>query len=177
MTHSILPAGAPVLPCGVTISKLLPSYDDAVLALHETAFGPGRFARTAFRLRERAAPLSDLSLVAEEEGDLIGAVSLSRIAVGDTPGVLLGPLAVLPAKRHLGVGKALLARSVMAAFAAGEPYVLLVGDLPYYAPTGFAVVPFGSMAMPGPVDPARLLIALNPACTDLPRGEVRGLKS
>lgn len=88
--------------------------------------------------------------------------------------MLLGPLAVLPSKRDLGIGKALLAKGVAAAFEAGEAFVLLVGDLPYYAPVGFKVVPFGSMMMPGPVDPSRLLMAVNPERPTSPSGAVRG---
>jgi predicted N-acetyltransferase YhbS len=148
--------------------------DVRMQALHAEVFGPGRYARTAFRLREKAAPLLPLSLVAEKDGGLIGAVSMSRIRVGEARGVLLGPLAVLPHKRDLGIGKALLAKGVAAAFEAGEAFVLLVGDLPYYAPAGFNMVPFGTMAMPGPVDPSRLLIAINPERPTSPSGAVRG---
>ncbi len=174
MTHFPPNVGAFVAPSHVAFSTMQASDDLPVHSLHVEVFGPGRYARTAFRLREKAAPLLPLSLIAQEKGDLIGAVSMSRIIVGDARGVLLGPLAVLPAKRDLGVGKTLLAKAVAAAFAAGEAFVLLVGDLPYYAPAGFKVVPYGTMQMPGPVDPARLLIAMSPDCSSLPNGAVRG---
>ncbi|MFN3225771.1 MAG: GNAT family N-acetyltransferase [Hyphomicrobiales bacterium] len=174
MTNSPKNLGAFAAPNHVAFSAMQPSDDARVQALQAAVFGPGRFARTAFRLREKAAPLLPLSLVAEEQGGLIGAVSMSRIAVGEYHGVLLGPLAVLPEKRDLGIGKALLAKAVAAAFESGEPFVLLVGDLPYYAPAGFKVVPYGTMHMPGPVDPSRLLIAINPKRSILPTGNVRG---
>lgn len=162
------------LPEGLVLSPLLGSDADAIEALHASVFGPGRFARTAFRLRERAGELLPLSRKALLEDVLVGAVTMSRIVVGETPGVLLGPLAVSPELRDLGVGRLLLAQAVSAAFQAGEPYVLLVGDLPYYQQAGFARVPFATMAMPGPVDPARLLIAVNPEGGALPYGQVRG---
>jgi predicted N-acetyltransferase YhbS len=36
---------------------------------------------------------------------------------------------------------------------------VLVGDEPYYAKAGFKRIPKGLATMPGPVDPARLLVA------------------
>lgn len=175
MTLPSHPTGAPDVPNNVLFATMQLSDESRVHALHATVFGPGRYARTAFRLREKAAPLLALSRVAEEDGVLIGSVSMSRIVAGGMHGVLLGPLAVLPEKRDFGVGKALLADAVALAFAAEEPFVLLVGDMPYYAPAGFARVPFGQLVMPGPVDPSRLLIALNPGAgvQDL-SGAVRG---
>lgn len=174
MTLPLQPVGMPAVPSTIAFASMQSVDEPRINALHERVFGPGRFARTAFRLREKAAPLLSLSLVAEEAGALIGAVSMSRITVGDMRGVLLGPLAVLPEKRDLGVGKALLFQAVKAAHQSGEPFVLLVGDLPYYAPAGFAVVPFGAMTMPGPVDTSRLLIAMNGSVDALPSGAVRG---
>lgn len=144
--------------------------------MQATVFGPGRFARTAFRLREGAAPLDACSFVALSRGDLVGAVTLSAIAVGATQGALLGPLAVLPEAREKGIGRALLAKATERAFVGGLPFVLLVGDAPYYAPYGFQTVPFGNITMPGPVDPARLLIALNPSLrAGVPSGAARAV--
>ncbi|GAB5510590.1 MAG: N-acetyltransferase [Hyphomicrobiales bacterium] len=154
---------------------MLDSDTAAVEVLHATVFGPGRFARTAFRLRESAVELLAISRKALLDEVLVAAVTLSRISVGETPGVLLGPLAVSPELRDLGIGRFLLAEAVEAAFEAGEPYVLLVGDLPYYRHAGFNRVPFGTMAMPGPVDPSRLLIALNPNGGEAPSGSVAGM--
>lgn len=173
-----LPHGT--LPAGLVLAPVLGSDADAIEALHATVFGPGRFVRTAFRLRERAGellPISRKALLEKAllEDVLVGAVTMSRIMVGETPGVLLGPLAVMPDLRDLGIGRVLLAEAVTAAFAAGEPYVLLVGDLPYYEHVGFKRAPFGTMAMPGPVDPSRLLIAVNPDRADVPSGSVSGV--
>jgi predicted N-acetyltransferase YhbS len=41
----------------------------------------------------------------------------------------------------------------------GHRLVLLVGDEPYYGKCGFKRIQSGLIIMPGPVDPARLLIA------------------
>lgn len=167
-----LPDGT--LPAGLALTPMLGSDADAIEALHASVFGPGRFARTAFRLRERAAPLLDISRKALLDDALVGAVTMSRISIGETRGVLLGPLAVSAHLHDLGIGRLLLSEAVSAAFDAGEGYVLLVGDLVYYQQVGFKRVPFGTMMMPGPVDPSRLLIALNPNGGDVPCGSVAG---
>jgi predicted N-acetyltransferase YhbS len=39
------------------------------------------------------------------------------------------------------------------------PFIILVGDQPYYSPFGFRPLPPREVTMPGPVDPARLLVA------------------
>lgn len=128
-------------------------------ALLDVAFGPGRFAKTAYRLREGVPPLRDLSLVALHEGRLIGSVRFSPIRVGGTPALLLGPLAVDPHVKGRGAGKALVRHGLAGAAAAGHCLVLLVGDYGYYGPLGFAHVPPGALVFPGPVNPDRVLVA------------------
>jgi len=90
---------------------------------------------------------------------LVGSVRLSPIRIGETRALLLGPLTVEPAFRERGVGQALIERALKEAAAKGHKLVLLVGDEPYYGKAGFKRVPPGRAVMPGPVDPARLLVA------------------
>ena len=152
-----------------------PGDSEAILHLHERAFGPGRFARTAFRLRERAPPRPDLSFTALVGTLLVGSVKLSPIAIGPDrrPALMLGPLAVEPAFEGRGIGGALVTRALEAARAAGHTLVLLVGDETYYARFGFKRVPEGRLVMPGPVDPARLLTAeLNAGALSVAAGRV-----
>ena len=132
---------------------------DAIERLHERAFGPGRFARTAYRIREGAAPLRDLSFTALVGTLLVGSVRLTPVQAGAQPGLMLGPLTVDPAFESRGIGRALIERSLEAARERGHELVFLVGDEPYYGRFGFARVPRGQLAMPGPVDPERLLAA------------------
>lgn len=146
----------------------------AIDAIHDLTFGPGRYSRTAFRLREGHAPDGPTSLVAVYRGNVIGSVRLTAIVIGETPALLLGPLAVLPALKSLGVGKALMRLSMEEARQRHHRLVLLVGDLPYYWPFGFRVVPAGRLLLPGPVDPGRLLWAeLAPDASDGVTGSVR----
>ena len=134
--------------------------DDAVAIerLHERTFGPGRYAKSAYRLREGADHLLDLSFTARIGTLLVGSVRLSPIRIGVTPALLLGPLTVEPPFRERGIGYALMSHSLDASRRAGHRLVVLVGDEPYYGKAGFKRVPGGRLVMPGPVDPARLLV-------------------
>jgi predicted N-acetyltransferase YhbS len=129
------------------------------------AFGPGRFARAAFRLREGVAADLRLSFVATLETDvaaserrkIVGSVLVTQIRIGDQPGLLLGPLVVLPGHKNLGIGRELMNRAIGAARQARHKLMILVGDEPYYGRFGFRRIPPGQIFLPGPVDPARLL--------------------
>lgn len=155
--------------------RLETSADDAEIeSLHAEAFGPGRFARTAFRLREGALHDPALSFVASAGEDLIASVRLTPIVIGNRPGLLLGPLAVRPTHKGRGAGKQLVRISVAEARGAGHAVVLLVGDIPYYGPLGFEQLPRYAVTLPGPVDPERLLAAaLVPGALDGLSGMVR----
>src|SRR5580698_11060509 len=127
--------------------------------LHERTFGPGRYAKTAYRLREQVKHRLDLSFTARIGTLLVGSVRLSPVRIGEAKALLLGPLTVEPAFRERGVGQALIERALAEARDKGERLVILVGDEPYYGKCGFKRVPPGRAVMPGPVDPARLLVA------------------
>ena len=84
--------------------------DDALTIerLHERTFGPGRYTKTAYRLRERNAHRLELSFTARIGTLLVGSVRLSPIRIGDTAALLLGPLTVEPPFRERGIGYALI---------------------------------------------------------------------
>ena len=141
---------------------ILPETADDALAverLHERTFGPGRYARSAYRIREGRGHVLDLSFTARIGTLLVGSVWLTPICIGETPALLLGPLTVEPPFREHGVGSALIERALKHAKAAGHTMVVLVGDEPFYGKSGFKRIPKGQVKMPGPVDPARLLVA------------------
>lgn len=136
------------------------SHDDAAVdRLHERTFGPGRFSRTAFRIREQKGHERALSFTARVGTMLVGSVRLTQVRIGATPALLLGPLSVEPPFQSVGIGGRLMEDALEAARAAGHRLVVLVGDEPYYAKFGFKRVPPGTVTLPGPVDPARLLVA------------------
>jgi predicted N-acetyltransferase YhbS len=145
----------------VIIRPAHPDDTAAIADLHERAMGPGRFARTAYRVREGTAraysPFCRVSLI---DGRLVAAVRFTEVAIGGKAGaLLLGPLAVDPAFANRGYGRSLVVGALEDARAAGIALVVLVGDEPYYTRLGFRRIPRGQIVLPGPVDPERLLAA------------------
>ncbi len=143
----------------LTILPETPADADIIERLHERTFGPGRYARTAFRIREGAGHRLDLSFAARIGTLLVGSVRLTPIRVGESRALLLGPLTVEPPFRRRGIGLALMQRALLEAKQEGHRLVVLVGDESYYTKAGFRRIPKGQARMPGPVDPARLLVA------------------
>jgi predicted N-acetyltransferase YhbS len=141
----------------LVLAPQVPADHAVIEKLDERTFGPGRFARSAYRLREGVAPDYRLSYVARVGTFLVGANRMTPILCGDAPALLLGPLSVEPAFRSGGIGEALVLKSLEAAKAAGHRLVLLVGDMAYYGRMGFTPVPEGRLSFAGPVDPERLL--------------------
>lgn len=147
MTHS-----AAALPeaSDWRIERETPADREAVERLVLAAFGPGRFAKTAERLREDAGIAAGFVI---RSGDaVIGSVRLWDIRVGDIPAVFLGPIAVDAALRSGGMGAALVQACLGHA---GETGVLLVGDPPYFSRFGFQAAPLARL--PGPVDQRRVM--------------------
>ncbi|MGN6464550.1 MAG: GNAT family N-acetyltransferase [Rhizobiaceae bacterium] len=133
------------------------AHDPQIDEINEEAFGPGRYARAAYRIREGGPHERTLSFVALHGETVIGSVRLTRVAAGKGRALLLGPLAVRPEWKNIGIGRHLVALALDAAAQAGAGAVILVGDEPYYGPLGFQRVPRGQMSLPGPVDLSRLL--------------------
>lgn len=129
----------------------------AIEALNAGAFGPGRFAKAAYRLREGVRPVAALSFVAVEGETLRGSVRFWPISVGGHEELLLGPLAVQRDQRGRGIGIALMQAGIAGAQQGPWRGILLVGDEPYYAKVGFSRLPPGRVKFPGPVDQNRIL--------------------
>ncbi|MFC5585419.1 GNAT family N-acetyltransferase [Nitratireductor kimnyeongensis] len=134
-----------------------PAHDAEIELINEEAFGPGRFTRAAYKIREGGPHDRSLSFVAVHQDQVIASVRMTWIAAGEGRALLLGPLAVRPAFKSIGIGRKLVAIAVDAARKAGAGSVVLVGDAPYYGPLGFEKIPHGQLAMPRPVDAERLL--------------------
>lgn len=134
-----------------------PAHDAEIEAINAEAFGPGRFARAAYRIREGGPHERALSFVAMNDGAVIASVRMTRVAAGGGRALLLGPLAVRPDYKNLGIGRKLVRIAVEAAQNAGAAAIVLVGDEPYYGPLGFKLVRRGQIEMPRPVDLDRIL--------------------
>jgi predicted N-acetyltransferase YhbS len=142
----------------LTIRKALPEDIAEISKLHARIFGPGRFVRSAYRVREGKGHLSRFCLVACLGKEIIASIRTTEIAIGGAKGsVLLGPVAVDADHRSLGLGSKLIIAALEATRAAGAKLVVLVGDHPYYGRFGFRPVPPGQIVFPGPVNPFRIL--------------------
>src|SRR5215207_8395884 len=101
----------------LSLTILPETADDApaIERLHERTFGPGRYARTAYRVREQLPHRRDLSFTARIGTLLVGSVRLAPIRIGKTAALLLGPLTIEPPFRERGIGRALIERALSAA--------------------------------------------------------------
>src|SRR3954463_2091533 len=133
----------------ITILPETPDDQPAIEHLNARTFGPGRFAKTAYRIREEVAHIPELSFTARVGTLLVGSVRLSPVLIGEAPGLLLGPLTIEPPFRDRGIGRALLVRALDEAKGKGHRLVFLVGDEPYYGKAGFKAVPKGQITMEG----------------------------
>ncbi|MCX9146678.1 GNAT family N-acetyltransferase [Erythrobacter sp. WG] len=133
----------------------------------DRAFGPDRFARTAYRIRAGMDWLPGLSLAALDENDLlVGTIQCWPIGLqtkeGQVPLVMVGPVAVVPERQGEGFGvglmSAMIAEDARLAAAGGRalPQVL-IGDAEYYGRWGFSASLTGGWRCPGPYEPHRLL--------------------
>jgi predicted N-acetyltransferase YhbS len=134
------------------------SHHAAIELINEEAFGPGRFTRAAARIREQGPHDVSLSFICADHGETIASVRMTPVMAGSIHGHLLGPLAVRPSHKNMGIGRELVRIAVEAARRKGSEAVILVGDPPYYMPLGFEKVAYNALAFPGPVDPARVLV-------------------
>ena len=142
-----------------------------VEALYDLCFAPGREALSSYRLRDGVPPVADLCLVLRDENGLAAAIRYWPVCIGDTPILLLGPIAVHPTHQGEGLGGWLMRDSLARAHALGWARVLLVGDAPYYSRFGFARLE--EVLMPPPTNPARVLgLALVEGAWDGVTGEV-----
>src|SRR6267154_3817462 len=118
-------------------------------ALLDACFGANRYLRTCQRLRDGRAPAEGLSLSAAARGSrLIGTVRLWHVTAGGKPALMLGPLAVEPSCRKLGIGAALMNHALAAAATRGHGAVILLGDAAYYERFGFTAAKTANLSLP-----------------------------
>jgi predicted N-acetyltransferase YhbS len=151
----------------ITLVPLAEIDPEAVEALLDRAFGPGRRARTAYRIRSGADPVPELSFAAlDQGGSLLGTlqcwpVSLTCDGGGTLPLVMVGPVAVEPDRQQGGIGRMLMEHMLAAVpccEAEGCQALMLIGDPEYYGRFfGFTADATGGWRLPGPFEPRRLL--------------------
>lgn len=158
-----------------TLTAELPEHAAQIEAVLDRAFGPGRFAKTSERVRERGAHFEPaLSRVAlDDSGKVVGVCRIWGVEAGK-PIYFLGPLAVDPEVQAAGLGLTLTRAAVSACRAVGGRAIVCVGADRFFRPLGFQIVPAGALTLPGPVDPQRLLwCELKPGGLDGVGGELK----
>ena len=136
----------------------------AIETLLDAAFGPDRHGRTAYRIREGMAWLPGLSVaMAGDDGALIGSlqswpVALTGAGGGQTPLIMIGPVAVAPAHQKDGHGRAMMDAVIATARARATEPLMMIGDPEYYGRFwGFSAQGTDGWDAPGPFEKRRLL--------------------
>ncbi len=134
------------------------SHDDVIEHINEEAFGPGRFVRAAARIREQGPHQRSLSFVAIDHGEVVGSVRMTPVLAGSVKGHMLGPLAVRPSHKNMGIGRELVRIATDAVRRHGSQAVILIGDPSYYMALGFQKIAHKGLVFPYPVDCDRVLV-------------------
>jgi putative acetyltransferase len=125
----------------VVVRLAEPADAAAIRALHLAAFPTAAEADLVEALERDGDAV--ISLVAERDGDILGHVLLSRMAVsgeGRSYRALgLAPLAVRPGAQREGIGSALVRAALNRVAETGEELVFVLGDPAYYGRFGFSV--------------------------------------
>ncbi|HJT40532.1 MAG TPA: N-acetyltransferase [Rhizorhapis sp.] len=137
---------------------------DAIEQLLDAAFGPDRHGRTAYLIRDGMPWLPDLSFgMLGEKGELVGSLQSWPVALtdedgGQTPLIMVGPVAVSPRLQRTGHGRALMDAVVTAARAHRTEPLMMIGDPEYYGRFwGFSAEGTAGWNCPGPFEARRLL--------------------
>lgn len=110
----------------------------AVRRVHEAAFPTAAEADLVERLR--AGKKAVISLVAEDEGRIVGHILFSPMALEPLAGAIglgLAPVAVQPDHEKHGVGRRLIQNGLSACRKWGADFVVVLGDPAYYSRFGF----------------------------------------
>lgn len=133
----------------VTVRPEAGDASEAIRAVHLAAFPTSAEADLVARLHQDRD--SEISLVADQAGEIVGHLMLSRMTVSADSQACralgLGPVGVLPGAQGSGIGSALIRSALGIAGTLGEELVFVLGEPEYYARFGFsakAAAPFAS---------------------------------
>lgn len=101
-------------------------------------------------LRNGNAYIPELSLVAVENGKIVGHIMFSKAQVGGKTVLALAPLSVLPEYQRKGIGKSLIIHGHKTAKSLGYQYSVVLGSEQYYPKSGY--VPAETFGIKPPFD-------------------------
>lgn len=149
----------------------------AVYEVNRAAFGRPDEAVLVDALREAGASL--VSMVAVEDGAVVGHILFSPVSVEPEPldgfrAVGLAPLAVLPARQRRGVGSDLVESGIEECRRLGYDVIFVLGDPAYYRRFGFAPAAARGLRCEFPVPEEAFMVAESrPGALNGVRGLVR----
>lgn len=143
--------------------------------LYRKSFGTVSPSSPVSYLRDASPMLEDLSLIAEDKGEIVGTLRFWPVVIGPvTNALLLGPVAVAPGWHTRGLGAQLINLGLGRARDAGHRIVILVGDGPYYGRFGFSRQVTQGLQLAHTVEQERFLgLELVPGAMQGVNGEVR----
>jgi len=123
------------------------------------SFGPGRFARSVYRLREKNDRDTEFSYIYELNNQILSSISYYKTFLNnDINGLLLGPLAVDPEHRGKGYGVELVKYTIaLIKKTTTYDFILVIGDYHYYEKFGFKKIN-NTFSFYGPVNSEKVLI-------------------
>jgi putative acetyltransferase len=146
----------------------------AIWEVNRNAFGGEGEARLVDALREGGH--ARISLVAEQEGRVVGHILFSALTIATPQGGIealsLAPLAVVPSHQRKGIGSSLVREGLRACREAGHRIVIVLGHPEFYPRFGFSAKLAESLRSPYS-GPAFMAVELVPDALKGIRGEVR----
>jgi predicted N-acetyltransferase YhbS len=140
----------------IKITTERPEHAAAIDTLLDAAFGPDRHAKISYSYRTGVDPVMPLCLVAVDGETLAATIRYWPVTIGETPSLLLGPVAVAENDRGTGLGAKLIRCSLDRARTIGYRSAILVGDEAYYGRFGFHPASRHGIVMPRE-NPVRVL--------------------
>ena len=133
--------------------------NDKIIKLLYKSFGPGRFARSVYRLREKNDRDTEFSYIYELNNQILSSISYYKTFLNnDINGLLLGPLAVDPEHRGKGYGVELVKYTItLIKKTMAYDFILVIGDYHYYEKFGFKKIN-NTFSFYGPVNSEKVLI-------------------
>jgi predicted N-acetyltransferase YhbS len=133
--------------------------NDKIIKLLYKSFGPGRFARSVYRLREKNDRDTEFSYIYELNNQILSSISYYKTFLNnDINGLLLGPLAVDPEHRGKGYGVELVKYTIaLIKKTMAYDFILVIGDYHYYEKFGFKRID-NTFSFYGPVNSEKVLI-------------------
>ena len=141
------------------IRQITKDDNEKILKLLNQSFGPGRFARSVYRLREIKGRETDISYVNEKNNEILSSIQYFQTYLNqDLLGLLLGPLAVEPRYRGQGFGVELVKHTIqIIKKETNYDFILVIGDNEYYKKFGFEKINH-DLNFFGPVNIDKVLI-------------------